>query len=337
MVYHSDNQEKLPVINHQPMSDRLALDLIGIREATDKSSLIGDYLRHYESLFGAMRDDEFNLIEIGVFHGGSARTWERFFSRARIVGVDIDQNCRKYATERVIIEIGSQNDPEFLHHIASTYPPRVIIDDGSHRSYDIIFTFERLFPALQPGGIYVIEDLHFHLVETEAERLRGGSSILAHEYVADLVKDRLGNHAYVNRLEGIRRHLIASIDRIEIIGQAAVFHKKDQKAPPLDMLRSIRPHVEASGNWLNWFVFSQKLMAAGGDPLTVIDALRRSIALDGNIVIAYERLSDTLEQIRDFEGAIKALETAVSIKGVNPDLVISLQNRLRRLRDATAA
>ena len=49
-------------------------NLIGIREATDKSSLIGDYLRHYEKLFASLRDEEFSFIEIGVFHGASART-----------------------------------------------------------------------------------------------------------------------------------------------------------------------------------------------------------------------------------------------------------------------
>lgn len=55
------------------------LDIIGIREATDKTSLVGDYLRHYENIFGAMRHEEFNFIEIGVLNGASARTWERFF------------------------------------------------------------------------------------------------------------------------------------------------------------------------------------------------------------------------------------------------------------------
>lgn len=95
------------------MREELPLDFIGIEEATDKSSLVGDYLRHYERVLSPMRDDEFNLIEIGVYRGGSCRSWERFFSRARIVGVDIDPRCREHATDRVVIEIGSQNDPDF--------------------------------------------------------------------------------------------------------------------------------------------------------------------------------------------------------------------------------
>jgi hypothetical protein len=57
------------------------------------------------------------------------------------------------------------------------------------RIYDVIFTFERLFPTLMPGGIYVIEDLRFHLIEHDAERLRGGSLVLAHDYILDLARN----------------------------------------------------------------------------------------------------------------------------------------------------
>jgi hypothetical protein len=84
-------------LDNERSTSPLSLDLIGIREATDDSSLIGDYLRHYEKLFANLRDEEFNFIEIGVFRGASAPTWEKFFSGARIVGVDINPNCRTYA------------------------------------------------------------------------------------------------------------------------------------------------------------------------------------------------------------------------------------------------
>jgi len=134
------------------MDEALTLDQIGVSEATDKSSLSGDYLRHYDEMLAPMRHEEFNLLEIGVFHGGSLRTWSRYFSRAHIIGVDIDANCKAYAGDRRQVEIGSQADPEFVNRIVTEHPPRAIVDDGSHRSDHIIFTFERLFPALLPGG-----------------------------------------------------------------------------------------------------------------------------------------------------------------------------------------
>jgi Methyltransferase domain len=307
------------------------LDIIGIREGTDKNSLTGDYLRHYERVFSDLREEEFNFIEIGVFRGASARTWERFFSRASIVGVDIDPTCRRFATDRVRIEIGSQNDPEFLNHLATRYPPRVVIDDGSHQSYDIIFTFERLFPALQPGGIYIIEDLHFHLLEGEAERLRGESPILACDYVMSLAKDRLGSEAYIRQQRGLRRYLLNSIDRIEIIGQAAIFHKKAITSP-LEATLLLRPHIEAANDWFMWLTFSQKMMQAGADDQLVADGLRRSIALHADALVTYERLSETLERLGDIPGAIGTLEQALKLPSRKPESAAILQGRIQRLQ-----
>lgn len=36
----------------------------------------------------------------------------------------------------------------------------VIVDDGSHRSADIIQTFEACFDRLAPVGLFIVEDLH---------------------------------------------------------------------------------------------------------------------------------------------------------------------------------
>src|SRR5689334_21721842 len=94
--------------------DPFSLDAIGISEGTGKSFLWQDYLRHYERSFAPFREREFTLLEIGVFSGSSMRMWQRYFPRALIVGVDIDENARQYATDRTKIEIGSQNDPGFL-------------------------------------------------------------------------------------------------------------------------------------------------------------------------------------------------------------------------------
>jgi hypothetical protein len=36
----------------------------------------------------------------------------------------------------------------------------VIIDDGGHTTEQQIVTFEELFPILNPGGVYLCEDIH---------------------------------------------------------------------------------------------------------------------------------------------------------------------------------
>lgn len=147
------------------MSDLFELDALGVLEGTDKSSCNSggwDYLRHYEYFFREFRDLPINLIEIGVQQGYSLKMWKEYFRQATIIGVDINPNCTQLSEDRVVVEIGSQDDPVFLSDLCRRYPPSIIIDDGSHLAHHNIFTFEHMFPLLRPGGIYIVEDLAFH-------------------------------------------------------------------------------------------------------------------------------------------------------------------------------
>jgi hypothetical protein len=90
------------------------LDELGLLEGTDKNALTNDYLRHYERAVGTLRDEPITLLEIGVERGGSLRTWLKYFTRATIVGVDIKPECTKFATDRCVVEIGSQPNAAIL-------------------------------------------------------------------------------------------------------------------------------------------------------------------------------------------------------------------------------
>lgn len=59
------------------------------------------------------------------------------------------------------VRIGSQDDPEFLTSVVKEMGGvDIILDDGSHFSKHIRSSLNTLFPLLEEGGVYVIEDLH---------------------------------------------------------------------------------------------------------------------------------------------------------------------------------
>jgi len=122
------------------------------------------YVLHYERNFSEFRDRPVRLLEIGVQNGGSAEVWAEYFLYAEvIVGVDIEPNCGSlvYDDPRIKIIVADATSPRSEAEIFTASPEYdIIIDDGSHRSGDIIKTFCMLFPKLSHGGIYVIEDLH---------------------------------------------------------------------------------------------------------------------------------------------------------------------------------
>jgi hypothetical protein len=160
-----------------------ALSALATRHGSDKwggHSGFGDrrYTEHYETHFAKFRDEEFNLLEIGIggydnpMEGGSSlKMWRDYFTQATIYGLDYYDKSQ-LAGERIKIFQGSQNDSEILQSMNKQSDGfTIIIDDGSHRSSDIIATFEILFPLLEMGGIYAVED-----TQTSYWPILGGTS-----------------------------------------------------------------------------------------------------------------------------------------------------------------
>lgn len=122
------------------------------------------YLLVYDRWFAIYQNLPINLLEVGVQNGGSLKVWSKYFSQANcIVGCDINPDCAKliYDDARVHLVLGDINSISTRQNIlkhAHLYD--IIIDDGSHKSPDIIKTFKYFYSRLAPGGIYVVEDLH---------------------------------------------------------------------------------------------------------------------------------------------------------------------------------
>ncbi len=135
------------------------LNNIAKKYGTDKSSEVHNYCVKYEKYLPFERHDYLKILEIGVLNGESLKTWKEYFYNSYIIGIDINPDCKKYEEDKVIVEIGSQIDENFLKYICEKYGPfDMILDDGSHMNEHVIFSFEKLFPYVKPNGVYVMED-----------------------------------------------------------------------------------------------------------------------------------------------------------------------------------
>ena len=114
-----------------------------------------------------------NMVECGIFKGGSVAMYEALFSPERFVALDRDKRGnaldewleRRSATDRVRPYYATdQNDRPALEMIArenfkgEDRSLDLVIDDGAHRYEPCKNSLNVFLPLLRPGGVYIIED-----------------------------------------------------------------------------------------------------------------------------------------------------------------------------------
>jgi hypothetical protein len=134
---------------------------IAAKYDTDKA-VHTEYMRNYEHYFGALREREVRLFELGIREGGSLYLWRDYFERGQIVGLDVEAVQLEDASGRIRTYQGMQQDTALLDRIARENAPEgfdIIIDDCAHIGVLARASFWHLFEHhLKSGGLYVIED-----------------------------------------------------------------------------------------------------------------------------------------------------------------------------------
>lgn len=122
---------------------------------TDKNDL--GYLDHfYDEFFSQIKNAPVNLLEIGVYGGGSIKLWKDcLHSDSKIYGGDISYFEHIEGTHSIIGDMYSFDqvskfDDEYFD---------VIIDDGPHSFESFVLVMQRYFSKLRKGGTLVIEDV----------------------------------------------------------------------------------------------------------------------------------------------------------------------------------
>lgn len=159
------------------------LDEIMLSLSCDKASLWHGHTLRYTPLFEPLRNEPIRLLEFGVQFGLSIRGWLKYFSQARIYGVDIS-NEHGINDPRFKFYHGNQADETLLLRIKQEVPGfEIIIDDASHRAADARMTFTAMWSALAPGGIYAIEDTCTYWDP------RFASGVVGEEWFRELIRD----------------------------------------------------------------------------------------------------------------------------------------------------
>ncbi len=117
------------------------------------------------------------------------------------------------AHERLTFVMGVQEDSEL---VASLGAFDVVVDDGGHQNYQQITTFKTLFPLMNSGGWYFIEDLHCSYWRDYPQE-HGGPTTM--NFIKDLLDDM---HAHYFEPPGQARW---PINEVRLLDSVAGFRR----------------------------------------------------------------------------------------------------------------
>ena len=118
------------------------------------------YFDSYDHFFSRYRNQNITFIEIGVLGGGSLFMWRNYFGpEARIIGIDLNPNAKKWEEHGFEIYIGSQSDIKFWEEFTKKVGLiDLVLDDGGHTYEQQIITTECLLSSMNDAGIILVED-----------------------------------------------------------------------------------------------------------------------------------------------------------------------------------
>jgi cephalosporin hydroxylase len=150
---------------------------------TDKNTF-HSYLPLYQQLLINKRETAKNVLEIGIWNGGSIKMWNDFFINATIYGLDIMDMNDKWDDisneKRVVLytSFDAYNEDLFNEHFLNkNVKYDVILDDGPH-TLESMKDFIKLYSQLMTlDGILIIEDIQYYewlsiLVDEVPEHLK---------------------------------------------------------------------------------------------------------------------------------------------------------------------
>jgi len=122
----------------------------------DKGGL-HSYITEYEQLLAPYRQN-CKFMEIGLALGLSVAMWNEYFEEGHFTGADLSINFNPETFPAWDFVECDATKPEFLGLLGDkTFD--VVIEDGSHMTADQIATRDLLLPRMNPGGLYIIEDI----------------------------------------------------------------------------------------------------------------------------------------------------------------------------------
>ncbi len=196
-----------------------------------------NYLDIYQIYLEPIIGKNASILEIGVQNGGNLQILKKYLHNAKIYGIDINEDIRKEVLDKEIKTFCfDATKKNLISQNLKDLTFDVIIDDASHISQDVIQTFEFMFSKVNPGGLYIIEDMHtsywkefnggYKVASSQIEYFKNLVDLLNTYHIkADNVNNSNDNNYFYNQLSDGQKEMLRWIRSITFYDSVAVITK----------------------------------------------------------------------------------------------------------------
>jgi hypothetical protein len=131
-----------------------------LESKSDKGTTHNYINGYYSNEFTAKKDIELAILELGLAGGASIKLWNGWFTNAKIIGIDIEDECiDMFLNEPNIIIQKRDGYCEDTLNEWSDDSFDYIIEDGPHSLESQIFSVKHWIDKIKSGGKLIIEDI----------------------------------------------------------------------------------------------------------------------------------------------------------------------------------
>ena len=186
------------------------------------------YSKFYEKVFLEFKDKKINILEIGSFYGNASAAMFFYFRNANIFGADINPDMFNYTSKRIkSFFVNSSSISSIQKNILDKkIEYKIIIEDASHMLKDQIISLFYLFPILESGGYFIVEELDF---PEKREDMRVGQEFPDLKSILKNIQEKKDfNSKYINK--NLKEYFLNNIETIDVfkgnINEIAIIKKK---------------------------------------------------------------------------------------------------------------
>jgi ubiquinone/menaquinone biosynthesis C-methylase UbiE len=186
------------------------------------------YSKFYQEIFYPIKNEELNIIEVGSFYGNASAALFFYFKNSKIYGADINPDMFRYKADRIeSLYVNSSSLSSIKNELINkNIKFDIIIEDASHMLKDQIISLFYLFPVLNKGGYFIIEELDFP--ETREDMRVNHHAPDLKTILISVLEKKDFNSQYID--ENTKKYFLENIEYIKIdrgnMNEIAIIKKK---------------------------------------------------------------------------------------------------------------